>query len=158
MPSETITVIMKKVLIKNQDRCQGFSLIEVLITFIVLSVGLLGLAALHATGLKNNQSAYWRSQATILGYSIIDSMRANRTAARDGDYNLTLTANPSSGSTIAANDLLAWIQALSTSLPAGDGAIACDLNTAVCRIDVQWDDSMGEGGSSTQQFAITTQL
>ncbi|MGD8589129.1 MAG: type IV pilus modification protein PilV [Chromatiales bacterium] len=143
---------------KHPYRCQGFSLLEVLITFIVLSVGLLGLAALDANGLKNNQSAYWRSQATILGYSIIDSMRANRTAALNGDYNLILTAAPPSGSTIVAKDLLGWIQALSTTLPEGDGAINCNTATAVCQVVVQWDDRMGEGGSSAQSFSVTTQL
>ena len=149
---------MKITFIRNPYRCRGFSLIEVLITFIVLSVGLLGLAALQANGLKNNQSAFWRSQATILAYSITDCMRANRTAALNGNYNLTLAANPPSGTTIAAEDLIAWIKSLSTTLPLGDGAVNCTASTAVCVVDVQWDDSMGEGGSSTQRFTVTTQL
>jgi type IV pilus assembly protein PilV len=150
--------MMKMVFIRQQDRCRGFSLLEVLITFIVLSVGLLGLAVLQANGLKNNQSAYWRSQATILGYSIIDSMRANRTAALAGDYDLALHETPASGTTIAAEDLIDWIQALSATLPESDGAIDCDGVTGVCQVDVLWDDSMGRGGSSIQQFSVTTQL
>ena len=55
----------------------GFTLIEVLIAMLVLAVGLLGLAGLQATSLRNNQSAYNRSQATQLAYDIADRMRAN---------------------------------------------------------------------------------
>ena len=55
----------------------GFTLIEVLIAMIILAVGLLGLAGLQATTLKNNQSAYNRIKATQLAYDIADRMRAN---------------------------------------------------------------------------------
>lgn len=55
----------------------GFTLIEVLIAMMLLAVGLLGLAALQAHSLKNNQSAYYRSQATQLAYDIADRMRVN---------------------------------------------------------------------------------
>ena len=55
----------------------GFTLIEVLIAMIVLAVGLLGLAGLQATSLRNNQSAYNRIKATQLAYDIADRMRAN---------------------------------------------------------------------------------
>ena len=55
----------------------GFTLIEVLIAMIILAVGLLGLAGLQATSLRNNQSAYNRSVATQLAYDIADRMRAN---------------------------------------------------------------------------------
>ena len=44
----------------------GFTLLEVLIAMLILSVGLLGLAGLQATGIKTNHSAYMRSQAVCL--------------------------------------------------------------------------------------------
>ena len=55
----------------------GFTLIEVLIAMLVLAVGLLGLAALQASSLRNAQSAYNRSLATELAYDLADRMRAN---------------------------------------------------------------------------------
>ncbi len=64
----------------------GFSLIEVLVALFVLSIGLLGLAMLQAQGMKFNSDAYFRTQATILAYDIIDRMRANRVAAGAGAY------------------------------------------------------------------------
>lgn len=58
-------------------RATGFSLLEVLIALLVLSLGLLGLAALQVTSLKFNTESYYRTQATFLAYDIIDRMRAN---------------------------------------------------------------------------------
>jgi len=55
----------------------GFTLIEVLIAMLVLAVGLLGLAGLQAVSLRNNLSAYNRTQATQLAYDMADRMRAN---------------------------------------------------------------------------------
>jgi type IV pilus assembly protein PilV len=71
----------------------GFSLIEVLVALLVLSVGLLGLALLQATGLKFNNDSYMRTQATILAYDLIDRMRANKVAADAGKY-CTTSASP----------------------------------------------------------------
>ena len=63
-------------------RESGFSLIEVLVALLVLSIGLLGLAALQAQGLRFNHDAYVRTQATNLAYDIVDRMRVNNTALR----------------------------------------------------------------------------
>jgi type IV pilus assembly protein PilV len=71
----------------------GFSLIEVLVALLVLSIGLLGLAMLQVQGMKFNSDAYFRTQATILAYDMIDRMRSNHVAAGLGAYDLgTATA------------------------------------------------------------------
>ena len=59
-------------------RSRGFTLVEVLVALVVLSIGLLGVAALQLTSLRSNHSSAMRSQATFLAYDIIDRMRANR--------------------------------------------------------------------------------
>tara|TARA_Y100001934_G_C12174415_1_gene688262 strand:+ start:59 stop:547 length:489 start_codon:yes stop_codon:yes gene_type:complete len=56
----------------------GFSLLEVLIALVVLSVGLLGLAALQANGLRGSSSAFQRNQAVLMASDMADRMRANR--------------------------------------------------------------------------------
>jgi type IV pilus assembly protein PilV len=67
-------------------RQAGFSLIEILITLVVLSIGLLGLAALHAESLRSSRSAYLRTKAVSLASDMADRMRANRPGAIAGDY------------------------------------------------------------------------
>jgi type IV pilus assembly protein PilV len=75
---------------------QGFSLIEVLVALLVLSIGLLGLAALQTTSLQYNTGSYFRTQATFLAYDIIDRMRTNIAAVVDNDnsgYDQPTTTN-----------------------------------------------------------------
>ena len=64
-------------------RYAGFSLLEVLVALVILSVGLLGLARMQSTGLRQNNSAYFHSQATTLAYAILDRIRVNLDAAEN---------------------------------------------------------------------------
>ena len=79
----------------------GFSLIEVLVALVVLSIGLLGLAMLQAQGMKFTTDSYQRTQATLLAYDLIDRMRANKVGADAGAYCLT-TAAPTTPCTTTA--------------------------------------------------------
>ena len=125
---------------------RGFSLIEALVSLVVLSIGLLGVAGLQLASLRSNQGAALRSQATFLAYDIIDRMRANRGAALAGAYDIALGASPVAG-TVAGNDLTQWKQEIGSTLPAGaitpDGAIQLDPATQVVTVTLQWDDSHG---------------
>ncbi len=56
----------------------GMTLVEVLVTAVMISVGLLGVAALQLTSLKSNQESYVRSQAAMLAADLLDRMRANQ--------------------------------------------------------------------------------
>lgn len=140
--------------------CQqvGFSLIEVMIAVFVLAVGLLGLAGLQMEGLKSNHSAQMRTQAIVQTYDIIDRMRLNKVVAKAGGYDIAMAAavpvvNPA---TIAYNDTIAWRSALLADLPSGDGSIV--TAAGVVTVSVQWDDSRGLNGSSSQTFSISTEL
>jgi type IV pilus assembly protein PilV len=142
----------------NHHSNRGITLIEVLVTIVILSVGLLGLAGMHFHGLKNNQSSYFRSQATILAYSAFDAMRANRENALNEDYDIAIGTTVSADGTIAKEDLVNWKAAMQGALPSGDGSIDCANDTSLCVVVVQWDDSVGEGGLMAQQFTVATEL
>ena len=131
----------------------GFTMVELLIAVLVLSIGLLGLAGLQAAGLRNNQSAYLRSQATILGYDIADRMRANRAVAATGAYDIALGGG-SAGGSVSADDLMEWKDGLETLLPSGDGSVTSNGSTIT--ILVQWDDN--RDGINLQQFTVEFQL
>lgn len=136
-------------------RQSGFTLLEVMISVLVLSIGLLGLAGLQASGLRNNHSAYLRSQAVFYSYDIIDRMRANRLSALSGTYNIALGTPAPTGSTIAETDLREWKKLLKDNLPSGDGETS--VNGGMVTVTVQWDDSRAKG-SSTASTKVETQL
>jgi|SRR5450830_861390 len=137
----------------------GFTMLEVLVTMMIVSFGLLGIAGIIANGLKSNSSSYVRSQASWLSNDIIDRMRANRATAELSTlpYNLAIGAAPS-GATVPALDLIAWRDELANALPSGTGGVAIDAATKKVTIIVQWDDSRATGGDSTQQFTVETIL
>ena len=145
----------------GRKRVSGFTMIEVLIALIVLSLGLLGLASLQVATTKFNHSAYLRSQATRLAYSMADRMRANRRAALEsGAYaGVDFVADPVcgavAGATVAERDISAWRNALACSLPAGNGRIVIGANDVVT-ISIRWDDSRGE--QAPELFEMTTRL
>jgi type IV pilus assembly protein PilV len=122
----------------------GMTLVEVLVTLVLISVGLLGVAALHIASLKSNQEAYVRSQASVLAGDILDRMRANRTAA--AQYAVALNGTGTSGTT-AGNDLTAWQNEINRLLPGGaavaGGQIAITNPipaVAIATITIQWTE------------------
>ncbi len=137
---------------------KGFAILEALIAVFVLSVGLLGVAALQASALRNNQSALERSLAVMQSYAIFDAMRANTDAMRAGSYNMGWTCTPPSGGTLAQNDRRQWITDIQAALndPAACGRIAC-TPAGVCTVEVRWDDSRGGVLTGTQTSGSTVE-
>lgn len=54
----------------------GFSLLEVLIAVVILSIGLLGFAQAEVIALRHNQAAYLQSLAEIQNANLAESLRA----------------------------------------------------------------------------------
>ena len=144
---------------------QGFSLMEVLVTVLILAIGLLGLASLQLNALRNNTSAQERSQATVLAYEIVDRMRSNRVSAQAGTYDIGLgasagtpsdcTAGTCSTAQLAGFDIAQWKDDVARLLPAGDAAIGTDAGGLVT-ITIQWLDDRTAG--STVTFTMNTVL
>lgn len=139
----------------------GFSLLEVLIALVILSVGLLGIAAMISGTMKANDSAYMRTQATGLAYNMIDRMRANTTATDNGQYDVSMPASASTASEpsactnnacdstqLAAYDVDQWEYDAAHLLPQGRGSITSSINggVTVITIKVLWNDSRAQGG------------
>jgi type IV pilus assembly protein PilV len=142
---------------KSAATVRGVGLIEVLVAVLVLAIGLLGVAAMQATALRNSQSSLERSQGVMHVYTILDAMRANPDAARSGAYNMGLTCAVPAAGVLVDNDKRAWIDMLQQNLGAtACGQVACQA--ALCTITVRWDDSRGTSGSATQTFSTTTRI
>lgn len=106
---------------------RGFSLIEVLVTLLILAVGLMSIAALQFKGLQYSNDAYMRSSYNILVYDIMDRMRNNSGSIAGYKMSYTIPATAPSGcqedtKPTAANDLKCWQEQLYAHLPPGSEA------------------------------------
>ena len=142
--------------VAGSRQMRGVSLIEVLVSVVILGVGLLGIAAMQSVALRSGQSSLESSQAVMQTTSITEAMRANRVNANAGAYNLgAMQCAVPAGGTLAQNDIAAWITALKDTI--GSGA-ATDTSTCGqitgcpfnCVITVQWDDSRAGGAAARQ--------
>lgn len=136
----------------------GVSLIEVMVAILVMGVGMLGVAAMQTMALRNNQSAVERSAAVTESYAMLDALRADRSHAVVGDYDVTEWACdlPDAGS-LVNNELRNWISNTQQALGAGACVkLACD--TASCTVQVRWDDSRGTAGSDAQEVVTVSQI
>lgn len=156
----------------------GFAMLEVLISVLVLSFGLLGLAGLQAYGLKNNHSAYLRSIATQQAYDIADRMRANQQGVASGEFTLAsgIPTDPGcitsgcSASDMADYDMFQWNTDNAALLPSGAGVVckdstpndvatpaapACDGDGKLFAIKLWWNDERDP--ANLTRFVTTVQ-
>jgi len=99
---------------------RGVTLVEILVTVLVMSVGLLGIAALQAVSLRDTNSSVVRSQATALADYIIDRMRANRPNRAAYEVSEGGTKPPSD---VAGRDVTDWKALLKASNATGSIAM-----------------------------------
>ena len=146
------------------QRQGGFTLLEILIALIILSIGLLGLAGLQANSLQNNNSAYQRTQASLLANEMLDRIRANRQGLEAGAYDAldsTTTSDPGcitsgcSSAQMAQHDAHDWGTRLGNLLPAGQGTVSGGGANPVFTITVMWDDAR-TGATGTECSGDTT--
>ncbi|CAM3039257.1 pre-pilin leader sequence (pilV) [Legionella steigerwaltii] len=153
---------------------RGMSLIEVLIAFVILAVGMLGIASMLILSSKANNSSYAKQQAVQCIYDIFDKIRANTQAAINGNYNISninssgspiLPAPPGvmcnqsscSSAQLASYDTWYWLSFDVNRLPSGSGSITSAPapgtgGNTIITVTVQWDDSLAQnqvGASST---------
>ena len=116
---------------------KGFSLVEVLVALLVLSIGLLGLAALQTTSLKYNTDSYFRTQATYFVYDIVDRMRSNSASVVDGGtYDV-----PDASS---ATSIISTYQSCKSSSCTCDATAVCDTTQLATHDLGKWYERMGQ--------------
>ncbi len=142
-------------LIRLRSSQRGFSLIEIMVAVFVLSIGLLGMAALMATSLRNSQSAAYRSQAINLAYDALEMMRANKVNTRA--YRRNVYSSPTAScagaevpftynetSDLFTQDRNYWARKLCRTLPNGRGRVLVGGTIATgytATINVCWSDN-----------------
>jgi type IV pilus assembly protein PilV len=139
----------------------GVSLVESMIALLIISIGLLGIAALQVTSISQNASALHHSQAVMMAYNMADRIRAN-----NAQFKLYANINTDNGyvdpdcitksclnTEIVTADAAHWTDMVN-NLPAGRGTISYNVNAIDgLLIAVMWDDgsssAAGGGAGST---------
>ena len=147
-------------------RQQGFSLVEVMVALVVLSVGMLGIAGLYVTSLRSGGGAIYRMQAVNLASDLADRIRANPganvaymgAAANNNCYGAgaALCLPPA----MAANDLLVWNTQLANILPNGLGVVNAvvvpgSANLYAYTITITWNEP---GANAPLSYTLNLQI
>lgn len=124
--------------------CQrGSTLTEVLVTVAIVTLGFAATVDLQTTALRMNHAAYLRTQAVALSGQILDSMRANRSAASDGEYDRGFgDAPPAAGvaTTPARRDLRAWLVNIENALRPYEASAAISRNQNRFVVSIRWQE------------------
>jgi type IV pilus assembly protein PilV len=138
---------------------RGITMIEVLVSIVVISLGLLGFAGLQAVSIKANNTAYQRGMATVFAYDIIDRMRANRPAAINGSYNFALGAGACAAN-LVGTDICEFLTDVGNGLPGGIAGVTV-AGDGFSTIVIQWtgqDDLNGDGIPDPVKFTTQTKI
>jgi len=145
-----------------RDKQSGISLIEVLVTVLIIAIGGLGVASLQLAGLKYSSGSYARTQTILLADDMANRIKSNRAFALDfgendeigdaspydvpdyrssGVINVDCGANACTRAEVAAYDIATWLNEIARVLPAGEGQIVStdltnDANTELRYFDI----------------------
>lgn len=154
-----------------RQRVRGFTLLEVLVAVVIISLGMLGVAALLLTVQKADASAYIQQQAVQSAYDILDRMRANLQGTQAGYYagtfnppfaapatNCVGSGNVCTDKQLAKFDTAQWASSDLASLPQGSATIASAASSngnVDVTVTVNWNDAPAV--QSIEQFKSNQQ-
>ncbi len=144
-------------------------MVEVLVALVVLSIGLLGIAALYLNSLQSGRTAIYRTEAINLAADLADRIRMNRTAqaaygALYTESKAVVGACSSTGgctdAELAATDLANWKADIAQRLPEGEGQVVVTAATGVDEpttyvVTVRWSE-VGEAAKIAFQLGFQT--
>ncbi len=149
----------------------GFSMIEVLVSLLLIAVVMLGHAGMQANALKFSKGASFRMQAVLLSTEMAERVESNKTGAIAGNYVVaTAATTPSTASTdcltaacdstaLASYDLAQWTARVAATLPSGSWQITQTVtgNPSTYSIVLSWQDRRDSGNTTTYSTTGTTE-
>ena len=150
---------------------QGFSMIEVLVTLLIISLALLGTAGLQAYSMRLSQGGQFRTQAVFLAADLAERMEANKPGSVAGAYvvaNSNVAVTPSTAcvdaacaaAALAAFDVAQWQNAITTTLPQSSWTVAQTVagNPSTYTITISWVDRLSDTSNAAfdagSQFGV----
>jgi type IV pilus assembly protein PilV len=122
---------------------KGFTLVEVLVSVVILSFGLLGMVGLQASSLQANRDARLQSTAVVLARELAEMMRGNKDVAlatgsaflgsfttslvpATPNYCLSVGSTCATATDVAAAELTEWLARVDSELPGAQVTICHD--------------------------------
>ncbi len=141
---------------------RGFSLVESLVALVVMSIGMMGIAALYVESLRAGRTAIFRTQAVNLASDMADRIRSNATgqvayAGAPANNNCVAAGLSCTPTQMAAHDVLLWQQDVVNMMPAGVGNVQFNGGTAppTYTISVTWTEV---GEPNPINYVLTVQI
>lgn len=138
---------------------RGFSLVEVLIALVIMSVGMLGIAGLYVQSMQAGRTSLLRHHAVTLAGDVADRIRANPRAGiayQGAGLNSSCVSGVVNCDEVemAGHDILLWQQQAVDTLPAGGVEITFDDSGVppLYTINVTWSEP---GANTPPAYAIT---
>jgi type IV pilus assembly protein PilV len=158
----------------SRRKGSGFSLLEVLITIVVVAIGLLGVAGMQVASIKLADLSQTRSTGVILANDILNRIRAQAGGSANGiaaeGYVTDWGAPPTATATQYDRDLREWKLMMKDAVRGvanGDGKIDVNEDTTDCpvsnscrrvRIQIRWDEDRQRGGTAQKTFELVTRV
>jgi len=163
----------------NRHTQKGFSLIEALVAFLLLSVGMLGIASLQTMSLKSGHTAALRTVAVMKADEILESIRSNPTALSsyaagtadmgtdNGCSETTVAAVDCTPEELARDELSRWKNSLFEALPENAATTASVVVTAPVApstmttivVTINWSErNLDTGGAANMNYSVTVQM
>ena len=130
-------------------RARGFSLVEVLIALIIISVGMLGIAGLYVQSMQAGRTSMFRHNAVILVGDVADRIRANPSAGAaymgvgGADNGCVAMGVDCSAPDMANHDILLWTAQAAETLPGGTVNVVFDgaVTPPTYQITANWTEA-----------------
>lgn len=137
-------------------RQSGIGLIEVMIALLVLTIGSLSVALMIKDSLVSLHYSSKHFDVDSLSQEMLENIRANSAAARDGNYNTLYEASvPSGDNTPVANSVDLWKLRVAELLP--DGAAQIECNPDSCVVSMRWTENV-MGIAAFQYYRLSTPI
>jgi type IV pilus assembly protein PilV len=144
---------------------KGFTLLEALVGFLILSIGMLGIASLQAISLKAGKTSVYASVATMKVDELFESMRANPSALASytgAGANNACDVNVCNPDMLAAEDVFWWKQNITAGLPAAATTVVtvtpavAPSKLATVKVDVSWKERDKDAATGSVDKIFTT--
>lgn len=118
----------------------GFTLIEVLVSLLVLLIGLLGVAGMQFLSLQQVNNSNLRSQVNLHAQEMVEMIRANDNSA------------------LAQAQSDAWEAGLVRDVPGAEGDVTFNAAAGTVDVEIIWDERQYGSDAAEQTFTMTARL